>query len=125
MARCETGSDPRRRDGRFRDRGLNLYRKIANAGDARLVRAPLLVLLARNRGANFTAKLAHGGVRRLNCVAYLGCDGRSCRRGEEEECGEIHRGILAAGLTNNRAPPTFATRWIDLGSLATRIKKAK
>jgi hypothetical protein len=29
------------------------------------------------------------------------------------------------GLTNNRAPPTFATRWIDLGSLATRVKKAK
>src|SRR4051812_10825877 len=99
MACCETGSDPRRGDGRFRDRGLALYRTTANAGDARLVRTPLLVFLARNRGANFTAKLAHGRVRRLHGVAYLGCDRRSCRRGEEEECGEIHRGILAASLT--------------------------
>jgi hypothetical protein len=28
-------------------------------------------------------------------------------------------------LTFADDPPTFAIRWIDLGSLATRVKKAK
>jgi hypothetical protein len=84
-----------------------------------------MLLTTRDVGALDEGELAHGGVRGCDGVARSGCERRSCRHEEKNEDWGFHRRILAERLTNNRSRPTFAARWIDLGSLATRVKKAK